>query len=160
MFVSLRFSEPALVGMSSLVGFDCFLQQLESQTPPSQHLRTASVDVNLYATIQPRCGQLAHQPLHKKNHVNPKNGAPPKKRQKLKKKNPPFLGFRIHPFFPRPVALPGPKLVQQTLVPTLAPAPGPAERLLFTEKSTEIEVSYSTWGVGLMALFLLQGRPL
>jgi len=39
------------------------------------------------------------------------------------------------------LTLPGPKLVQQTLVPTLAPAPGPAERLLFTEKSTEIEVA-------------------
>lgn len=133
-----------------------FLQQLESQTP-SQHLRTASVDVNLYATIQPRCS-LAHQPLHKKI-CQPQKWSPPKKTSKTQKKTP-FLRFRIHPFFPRPVALPGPKLVQQTLVPTLAPAPGPAERLLFTEKSTEIEVSYSTWGVGLMALFLLQGRPL
>ena len=147
------------MGMSSLVRFEFFLQQLESQTPPSQHLRTASVDVYLYATIQPRCGPLAHQPLHKKI-CQPQKWSPPKKTSKTQKKNPPFLGFRIHPFFPRPVALPGPKLVQQTLVPTLAPAPGPAERLLFTEKSTEIEVSYSTWGVGLMALFLLQGRPL
>lgn len=62
------------------------------------------------------------------------------------KKYPTLFGISHSSIFPRPVALPGPKLVQQTLVPTLAPAPGPAERLLFTEKSTEIEVSCSTRG--------------
>ena len=66
--------------------------------------------------------------------------------QNSKKISHPFWDFAFIHFFPRPVALPGPKLVQQTLVPTLAPAPGPAERLLFTEKSTEIEAFCSTRG--------------
>lgn len=83
---------------------------------------------------------------------------PPKNMEPKLKKYPTLFGKSHSSIFPRPVALPGPKLVQQTLVPTLAPAPGPAERLLFTEKSTEIEVSCSTpGGFGLMALFLLQG---